>query len=175
MAHLRLAAFGAEHNDAGLCRTLMREYAAFLNESVGGQHICVETLDKELAALPGDYSEPDGAILLAFEGDEPAGCVALKPLADPAHPGNLLCEMKRLWVRPAGQGRGVGRALAEGIVSQARARGYTAMVLDTMPASMSAAYRIYCRMGFVPIERYHQNPALRRPDELRIAYLRLEL
>ena len=177
MAHLRLALFGTGNDDAELCRVLMREYAAFLNESVGGQHICVESLEKELASLPGEYAEPGGAVLLAFEQEEPAGCIALKPLAidGSAQPGERACEMKRLWVRPEHQGKGIGRELATALVALARERRYTAMYLDTMPGSMQPAYGLYRSMGFVPVERYNSNPVLRRPDELQIAFLRMEL
>jgi GNAT superfamily N-acetyltransferase len=177
MATLRPANFGGANNDAGLCRTLMREYAHFLNESVGGEHICVESLEEELAALPGSYAEPAGSILLAFESEDPAGCVALKPLqlATPANSNERACEMKRLWVRPAQQGTGLGRQLAQAIIHLARQRGYTAMYLDTMPQSMQAAYRLYCSMGFTPVDRYNQNPVLRQTEALEIAFLRKEL
>ncbi len=155
----------------------MREYAHFLNESVGGQHICVESLEEELAGLPGAYAEPAGAVLLAFDKETPAGCVALKPLKleNPSHSNERACEMKRLWVRPSQQGTGLGRRLAEDIVTAARERGYTAMYLDTMPQSMQAAYRLYRSMGFAPVDRYNQNPVLRRTDTLEIAFLRKEL
>ena len=177
MAHLRLAIFGTGNDDAELCRILMREYAAFLNHSVGGQHICVESLEKELAVLPGEYAEPAGAVLLAFAQEKPAGCIALKPLAvdGSARPGERACEMKRLWVRPEHQGKGIGRELATSLVALARERRYSAMYLDTMPASMQPAYGLYRSMGFIPAERYNSNPVLRRPDELQIAFLRMEL
>ncbi len=165
----------------------MREYAAHLNASVGGEHICLDSLDAELAALPGPYAEPDGAVLLAFMKDNPAGCVALKPVhlgeergAPDAHasgaPGSeRACEMKRLWVRPAHQSLGLGRLLAESVVALARERGYSAMVLDTMPRTMPAAYALYRDLGFVDIERYNDNPTLRRIDAHEIAWLRKEL
>lgn len=155
----------------------MREYAHFLNESVGRRHICVESLEEELAGLPGVYAEPAGAVLLAFDNETPAGCVALKPLQlDPSsHPGERACEMKRLWVRPAQQGTGLGRQLANAIVDRAREHGYTAMYLDTMPLSMQAAYRLYSSMGFAPADPYTLNPVLRHIDSLEIAFLRKEL
>jgi len=177
MATIRPAKFGGPHDDADLCRTLMREYARFLNDSVGGGHICVESLEEELAGLPGDYAEPAGAVLFAFEDDISAGCVALKPLklAQSSRPNERACEMKRLWVRPARQGTGLGRQLAEAIIEVGRERGYSAMFLDTMPQSMQAAYRLYCSMGFTPVDRYNQNPALLKQDALEIAFLRREL
>lgn len=181
MATIRLAQLGpaskSDPGDADLCRILMREYALFLNESVGGEHICVESLEEELAALPGPYAEPDGAVLLAFENDIPAGCIALKPLklTQPKKPGERACEMKRLWVRPTHHGTGLGRKLAEAVIELARKRGYTAMYLDTMPQSMQAAFGLYRSMGFVPVDRYTYNPVLRQSDGLEIAFLRKEL
>jgi putative acetyltransferase len=173
---IRSARFGGAHDDAALVRTLMREYASFLNASVGGEHICVESLEAELAALPGAYAEPAGAVLLAFADDDPAGCVALKPLPiASAPPTERACEMKRLWVRATHQGRQIGRRLAEAIVDMARERGYTAMYLDTMPRSMPAAYSLYRAMDFVPVERYNDNPTLRQVESLEIAWLRREL
>jgi putative acetyltransferase len=177
MPTIRPARFSGDKDDTGLCRTLMREYANFLNESVGGQHICVDSLEEELAGLPGSYAEPAGSVLLAFENDTPAGCVALKPLklTQPSHPSERACEMKRLWVRPSQQGTGLGRKLGEAIMESARQRGYTAMYLDTMPQSMPAAYRLYCSMGFTPVDCYNQNPILRQSDSLEIAFLRRKL
>jgi putative acetyltransferase len=180
MVQLRQARFGGEADDTELCRTLVREYATFLNDSVGGEHICVASLEKELAGLPGQYAQPEGVVLLAFfqnepdEPAEPAGCVALKPLPD-VRPGERACEMKRLWVRPAHQGRQIGRKLADAVVEAARARGYAAMYLDTMPHSMRAAYALYVAMGFVPVDRYNQNPVLLQSEALEIAFLRREL
>jgi putative acetyltransferase len=177
MPTIRPAKFGSPPNDVEICRILMREYARFLNDSVGGEHICVESLEEELAALPGSYAEPAGAVLLAFEKETPAGCVALKPLKldQPAHIHERACEMKRLWVRPNQQGTGLGRQLAYAVVAVARDRGYTAMYLDTMPKSMHAAFRLYCSMGFAPVDRYNQNPVLRQSDALEIAFLRRPL
>lgn len=172
MLFIRAARFGGECDDAELSRTLMREYAMHLNASVGGEHICVAGLEKELAGLPGEYAEPGGTVLLAFMGDGPAGCVALKPIH---RDRERACEMKRLWVRPAHQGNGIGRRLAEGVIDAARQRGYAAMYLDTMPSSMQAAYSLYRAMGFAPVAKYTQNPVLRDPEALQVAYLRREL
>jgi len=174
--HSIRAARWEDARDTELCRTLMREYAGYLNASVGGEHICVESLEEELAGLPGAYAEPGGAVLLAFAEEDPAGCVALKPLTIAAsRPEEHACEMKRLWVRPEHQGTGLGRKLADEVVEAARRRGYTGMYLDTMPGSMQAAYGLYRSMGFVPVERYNDNPTLRQTETLEIAWLRREL
>jgi ribosomal protein S18 acetylase RimI-like enzyme len=98
-------------------------------------------------ALPGGYD----VVLVAREGDERTGCVALKRLPDGA------CEMKRLYVRPAARGSGTGRALAEASIARARDLGYTTMRLDTLP-SMDTARSLYLSLGFRPIERYNDNP-----------------
>jgi GNAT superfamily N-acetyltransferase len=144
---------------------LLREYAAYLNASVGEEHICLESYEKELATLPSPYNPPDGVILLAAVDAKPAGVVALKPLKPlrSAVPGERACEMKRLWVRPEFRGMRIGNLLSQELVDQARSLGYTAMYLDTMPATMRSANRIYAKLGFAPVKRYADNTVLRQP------------
>ncbi|WIG61887.1 MAG: hypothetical protein OJF49_004636 [Ktedonobacterales bacterium] len=108
--------------------------------------------DAELASLPGAYGPPHGRLLLALVDEQPAGCVALRPQADSA-----LCEMKRLYVRPAYRGQQVGRALVIAIIAEARALGYQRMRLDTLPA-LRAAVHLYRASGFYGIPPYHAVP-----------------
>jgi ribosomal protein S18 acetylase RimI-like enzyme len=130
---------------------LFQEYAASL-----GFSLCFQSFDQELASLPGDYVPPSGRLLLAHSIDAReellAGCVALHKLDD------TICEMKRLYVRPAMRGKGVGQALAAAIVEEAQDIGYRRMRLDTIPSVMSAAVAMYRSMGFHEIAPYRANP-----------------
>jgi ribosomal protein S18 acetylase RimI-like enzyme len=133
-------------DDAPRVRALFREYAAGLPIDLGFQGF-----EAELAALPGAYGAPDGAVLLAERDGNALGCVAVRPLADGA------CEMKRLYVRPDARGEQLGARLIAGICALARERGYRAMRLDTL-ATMLAAQRLYTAAGFRPIGAYGYNP-----------------
>jgi len=127
-------------------RALFDEYAGAL-----GVDLAFQGFERELAELPGDYVPPEGRLLLALDGREAAGCVALRPF----EPG--ICEMKRLYVRPAHRGTGLGRSLAGAIVAAGRDAGYERMRLDTLP-TMTAARDLYRSLGFVEIEAYRPNP-----------------
>ncbi len=127
-------------------RDLFREYARSLGVDLGFQGF-----EAELAGLPGKYGAPEGALLLALEGQTACGCVALRPLA----PG--VCEMKRLYVRPGFRGRGLGSALAETILQEGAARGYAVMRLDTL-SGLTEAIRLYERLGFRRTGAYYDNP-----------------
>jgi ribosomal protein S18 acetylase RimI-like enzyme len=138
----RVAAGG----DLVAVRRLFEEYAASL-----GFSLCFQGFDRELAELPGAYGPPSGCLLLATVDLAAAGCVALRAL------GSGGCEMKRLFVRPAFHGRGLGRQLAEAVIGEARAAGYASVKLDTVP-SMRAAQGLYASLGFEEIEPYCENP-----------------
>jgi len=116
-----------------------------------GFDLAFQGFSRELAGLPGDYASPGGCILLAEVVGGYAGCVALRPLPD------KICEMKRLYVIPEYQGRGIGRALAGSVIGQARKMGYQKMRLDTVE-SMKAAQGLYVSLGFETIEAYCYNP-----------------
>ena len=149
-----------------VARELFAEYATSIAD-VAGCSLQHQRFDAELAGLPGLYTPPRGCILVAqvpegsggadvpsARGIASAGCIALRPLAA-LGPG--VCELKRMYVRPAFRGTGLGRALGERVIAFARAAGYTAMKLDTS-TSMHAAIRLYTSLGFVPCERYNDDP-----------------
>ncbi len=135
----------AEHIEQ--VRRLFVEYGESLSFS-----LCFQSFDTELAGLPGDYAPPSGCLLLAESDDKPAGCVALHRLEDG------VCEMKRLYVRPAFRGKKIGLALANAVITEARGIGYTRMRLDTIAASMKEAVAMYRALGFVEIPPYRPNP-----------------
>jgi ribosomal protein S18 acetylase RimI-like enzyme len=132
--------------DIAIVRRLFEEYAASLNIS-----LCFQNFSEELAGLPGAYAAPRGRLLLALVDGVPAGCVALRPKEGPA------CEMKRLYVRPAQQGAGLGRQLVEAVITEARAIGYTSMLLDTLPI-MQTALKLYESIGFARRSPYYPTP-----------------
>lgn len=127
-------------------RSLFQEYETYL-----GIDLCFQNFEEELQNLPGDYSPPHGCLLMGKHGDDTAGCVALRKIE------NGICEMKRLFVRPQSQGLGIGRALAETIIAEARRIGYQLMRLDTIP-SMKRARCLYMSLGFKESTPYYQNP-----------------
>jgi len=132
--------------DLPVVRQLFREYAAGL-----GIDLCFQDFETELATLPGKYAPPEGRLMLAWDGTQAVGCVALRSLKDGA------CEMKRLYARPAVRGQQVGRRLAERICHEAREAGYRRICLDTLPG-MAAAVQLYSALGFRPCEPYVFNP-----------------
>ncbi|MBI4505078.1 MAG: GNAT family N-acetyltransferase [Chloroflexi bacterium] len=132
--------------DVAAARDLFVAYADAL-----GISLCFQGFERELAGMPGAYGPPSGRPLLARCEAQVAGCVALRDL------DGVTCEMKRLYVCPAFRGRGIGRALADAIVDQARQLGYRAMRLDTL-RTMPEDIALYRALGFVEIAPYCHNP-----------------
>lgn len=143
-----LTASGPDH--LAVLRELFQEYAENL-----AIDLCFQQFDTELATLPGDYADPRGALLLALVDGEPAGCCALRPLDATDYPN--ASEMKRLYVRRAFRGFGLGRQLAEAALDAARQRGYACVLLDTLD-DMESARALYTELGFVEIPPYYHNP-----------------
>ena len=131
-------------------REIFQEYAEGL-----GIDLRFQQFDAELAGLPGDYAEPRGALLLATVDGELAGCCALRPLDTADYPNTS--EMKRLYVRKAFRGFGLGRLLTEAILDAARQAGYASVLLDTLN-EMDTARNLYADLGFEEILPYYHNP-----------------
>lgn len=137
-------------NDLAIVHALFQEYASSLAFDLRFQNF-----DDEMADLPGEYAEPRGFLLLAFVDGEAAGCCALRPLDSADYPDTS--EMKRLYVRRAFRGFGLGRQLAEATLDSARRAGYANVLLDTLD-EMESARALYAELGFVEIPPYYHNP-----------------
>lgn len=131
-------------------RALFKEYANSLDID-----LCFQNFEAELAGLPGDYAPPRGALFMAHSAHDMVGCCALRPLDTADYPN--ACEMKRLYVRPALRGKGLGRRLAEAVMQAASLAGYTYVLLDTL-SEMETARAMYQELGFVEIAPYYFNP-----------------
>lgn len=151
-------------DDMAAVARLFREYQISI-----GTDLCFQGFEEELKTLPGAYAPPRGEILMARAGRAAAGVVALRPL--PNYGGARLtcggaglsgatdgvCEMKRLYVRPAFRAAKLGRRLTERVIAESRRLGYCALVLDTLK-EMTAAQALYRTLGFEEIEPYYENP-----------------
>ena len=138
-------------------RALMRAFVDWHRErhiedhELINEYFNARDFEEELASLPGKYSPPRGRLLLAVKDDQPAGCAALHEIDAKA------CEMKRMFVYPQFQGQGVGRALAEALIKEARTIGYAAILLDTS-FRQDEAQGLYQSLGFKKIEPYYELP-----------------
>ncbi len=137
-------------SELAMVRTLFAEYANSLDID-----LCFQNFEAELASLPGDYAPPRGALMLAWSQHTLVGCCALRPLDAADYPD--ACEMKRLYVRPALRGGGLGRRLAETVMEAAQQAGYAYILLDTL-SEMETARAMYQDLGFIEIPPYYYNP-----------------
>ncbi len=141
---------GAAGDDLDSVRAIFREYADGL-----GVDLAFQDFERELAELPGEYAPPRGTLLLALVDEAVAGCCALRPADAVDYPN--AAEMKRLYVRKAFRGFGLGRQLAEAALDAARQGGYASVLLDTL-SDMEAARALYDELGFEAIPPYYHNP-----------------
>jgi putative acetyltransferase len=138
-------------------RELVREYASSLNVDLAFQNF-----DEELQHFETEYAPPSGTFLLACSETDFVACGALRRFSDTD------CEMKRLYVRPAGRSMGLGRQIALTLINEAKSFGYQRMLLDTLPTMQSAQF-LYKSLGFQPTPPYRFNPIEGS------AYLKLDL
>lgn len=158
------------HAELAVAAALFREYVTSLPFPLDYQGF-----EQEVANLPGKYAEPMGCIVLAWrqvDGQSvPVGCIAMRPLAtESLRTGDIepVCEMKRMYVKPSARGTGLGRVLAEQLLTHAKAAGYRMMKLDT-ESTFVAATTLYRSLGFADCERYNDDP---QPDTI---WMRLRL
>ncbi len=151
MHAIRQARTPADMNEA---RALFEEYAAWLDVD-----LCFQGFADELATLPGSYAPPRGRLLLAGPPGAAVGCIALRPLLEIGVPADSVAEVKRLYVRPAARGTGLGLRLAQTLLDEARTLGYREVKLDTL-GQMTQAHALYARLGFVECAPYYHNPHL---------------
>ena len=133
-------------------RALLLEYGRFVTEAEGAAHFCFGKLREEVDGLPDSYRKQGGDMLVAHSDGEAAGCVTYRGITNIS--GG--CEMKRLWVRPAFRGTGLGERLVVSAIERAAA-GFNEMYLDTFPATMKSAYEMYLRLGFTPCDPYNDS------------------
>jgi ribosomal protein S18 acetylase RimI-like enzyme len=139
----------ATEGDLQEIATLFRAYVGSLGLDLGYQNFEVE-----LASLPGNYASPKGLLLIARNTKgESIGCIGLRPLAEEG-----VCEMKRLYVSPSGRGLGLGKALVNLVLVEAKKIGYHEIRLDTLP-NMAEAMSMYKKVGFVEIPAYYETPS----------------
>jgi ribosomal protein S18 acetylase RimI-like enzyme len=131
-------------------RQIFQDYALSL-----AVDLCFQNFEDELASLPGEYQPPAGQLLLALVDGVVAGCGAMRPLPECDYPN--ACEMKRLFVRPAFRGFGIGRMLVQALLDEAKRGAYSCVLLDTLD-DMEAARELYTSLGFEEIPPYYFNP-----------------
>jgi GNAT superfamily N-acetyltransferase len=134
-------------SDWEAARALVREYEREIDAPV-----CFEGFERELAELETRYAPPAGRLLLLEDRGEPVGCGAFRVLA----PG--VAEGRRLYLRPAARGKGLGGALVLALIEDARAAGIRTFRLETLPGKMSEAAALYRTLGFREIPPYPARP-----------------
>ncbi len=144
-------------DDLNHVRNLMRAFVSWQRErnkediDLVNEYFNPAVIEKELASLPGKYAMPDGRLLLATVGGEPAGCVGLRKLDD-TH-----CEMKRMFVDLKFRGQGVAFAMAQYLIAEVRSIGYETMLLDTS-FRQKEAQALYQKVGFQKTKPYYEMP-----------------
>jgi GNAT superfamily N-acetyltransferase len=154
--HVREIAATESESSLAQARELLLEYGRFVVAQPGAARFCFGTLEHEAARLPHSYLEQSGGSLIAHVRGDPAGFIAWRTLPMSVAPNAW--ELKRLWVRPVARGLSLGLALTQAVLDRALAAGCKAIYLDTAPASMAAAHRLYLDLGFEPCAPYNDNP-----------------
>ncbi|MBV8437135.1 MAG: GNAT family N-acetyltransferase [Silvibacterium sp.] len=150
---IELLAHDASPPAIASARDLLLEFGRFVTRAEGAERFGWDKLQEEVDGLPDTYRHQNGEMLLAYADGQPAGCVTWRDI--PAIPG--ACEMKRLWVRPAFRGLGLGEQLILTAIERATRAGFDAMYLDTFPGTMKSAFDMYRRLGFAKCEAFNDS------------------
>jgi GNAT superfamily N-acetyltransferase len=153
---------------------LFREYGEWVADRLG-QDLGITFTDADLArhhdAFRGELPRllgSRGRLLVARLGDDPVGVGTLKPV------DGTTAEIKRMYVRPAAQGRGVGGALIARLLQDARAEGYTTVRLETL-RFMTTAQALYRALGFVDVPPFDGSEAAGTVVEPLTIFMALDL
>lgn len=125
------------------------------------------TLTAEIASLPGRYSSPHGAMLLArttTPEQKPIGWIGLRPfpaLSDPSSPERStgICQAKRLFVLEEFRGLGIGKALIQALARIAKEKRYNRVKIS-VEVHLKKEIEMYKRWGFVEMEKFCEMPEL---------------
>lgn len=140
-----------------------REAFRALNEAWIRQYFRLEPADVKVLEAPEEYIlAPGGHILVALDGAEPVGVCAL------IRHSALVYELAKMAVAPAWQGRGVGRALGEAAIRQARAGGAGRLFLESN-TKLLPALALYRRLGFVEVKGGPPSPYQRSDIRMELA------
>jgi putative acetyltransferase len=129
--------------DAG---SLFQEYANSLNISLDFQNF-----QAELNIINTMYGSPTGCLFLVYDNDLAIACAAYRKI------GEGICELKRMYIKPAYRGQQIGKKLLDLLCDRARLNGYQIMRLDTLD-TMLPAIKLYTDNDFYKIEAYYHNP-----------------
>jgi len=132
--------------DYTVAKSLFKEYAASIKINLDFQHF-----DDELAGLKKMYAKPFGGIILAKAGSETIGCVAIRKISEEAG------ELKRMYIKPGYQNRGIGKTLLEEALQLAKECNYSIVKLDTLNYMLPAIH-LYTQAGFYETAPYYHNP-----------------
>jgi len=139
-----------EREQAG---SLIRAYLVWLNERVQsdyGLEFDIEAMMESDLTEPDKFMPPDGRFYLARYGDEVAGVGCLKKLE------RGVGEIQRMFVRPGFRGKGIGRAIVDRLIGDARMIGYHQLKLESLEF-LDAAHSLYRSVGFREINPYADN------------------
>jgi len=126
---------------------LFKEYHAAIDIDLEFQNFSQEIKD-----IQTQYARPEGAVFLAFNNENtPVGCVGVRKLNETS------CELKRMYLKSASRGLGIGKLMLEKSIALGKELGYQKMRLDTLQ-TMHAAIGLYQKLGFYEIDPYRFNP-----------------